>query len=57
MGFIEPISPINPIHDTPGKKKKVAPGNERASNYILPSILHENHRERRLCRNGSYKSH
>jgi hypothetical protein len=40
--------PMCPIYDTPGKKKKEPPGNERASNYILPSILLENPRERRL---------
>jgi len=39
---------ICPIYDTPCKKKKAPPGNERASNFILPSILLDNPRERRL---------
>ena len=52
IGLIEPITPISPIHDTTGKKKKVGPGNERASNFILPSILLDNPRERCLSGMG-----
>jgi hypothetical protein len=52
IGLIGLVRPICPIYDTPGKKKKVTPGNERASNFILPSILLDNPRERRLSGMG-----
>jgi hypothetical protein len=52
MGLIRLISPISPINDTPGKKKKVTPGNERASNFIIPSILLVSPRESRLSGMG-----
>jgi hypothetical protein len=52
IGLIGLVRPINPIYDIPGKKKKVAPGNERASNFIIPSILLEKSPERRLSRMG-----
>src|SRR5262245_34070950 len=57
MVFIGLIRPINPIYDPPGKKKKVAPGNERASNYIIPSILLEKSPGAPHVRNGTYESH
>jgi len=44
IGFIVLTGSISPLHDSSGKKKKLALGNERASNIILPSFLHKNHR-------------
>src|SRR5262250_2273906 len=52
IGLIELIRPISNINDTPAKKKKVAPGNERAPNFIIPSILLEKSPERSLSRMG-----
>src|SRR5262245_65589264 len=57
IGLIGLIRPINPIYDTPGKKKKVAPGNERAPNFIIPSILLEKSPGAPPVKNGTYESH
>jgi len=52
IGLIELLRPISHINDTPAEKKKVGPGNERASNYIIPSILLEKSPERCLSGMG-----
>jgi hypothetical protein len=57
IGLIELIRPISNINDTPAKKKKVAPGNERASNFIIPSILLEKSPGAQSVKNGTYESH
>jgi hypothetical protein len=57
IGLIELIRPISNINDTSAKKKNVAPGNERASNYIIPSILLEKSPGPPPVKNGTYVSH
>ena len=57
IGLIELLRPISHINDTPAEKKKVGPGNERASNFIIPSILLEKSPGAPPVKNGTYESH
>ena len=46
------MEPISPLHGSYRQEKKLALGNERASNFILPSIPPQKSPERRLSGMG-----